>query len=160
VTDITFKVIGVIRSPFAEKTSTPIQGVYAAPDARGTVEIYEEFVPGLKDIEGFSHLYLLYWFDRAESKSLVQKPFLDKREKGIFSIRHYNRPNPIGLSVVRLDGTHGNTLVVSELDILDGTPLLDIKPYVPEFDFRHNVRSGWYPDGSERNKYIRKIEPC
>lgn len=158
--DITFRAIGVIRSPFTEKTSTPIQGVYAAPDARGTVEIYEEFAPGLKDIEGFSHLYLLYWFDRAESKSLVQKPFLDKREKGIFSIRHYNRPNPIGLSVVKLEGVRDNKLEVSELDILDETLVLDIKPYVPEFDFRDNVRSGWYPDGSERTKYVRKTEPC
>ncbi|MBU0637303.1 MAG: tRNA (N6-threonylcarbamoyladenosine(37)-N6)-methyltransferase TrmO [Planctomycetes bacterium] len=139
---ITFEPIGVIRSPFQEVAGTPIQGVFA-PEAEGTVEVFEQFADGLRDIEGFSHLYLLYSFDRTQHVSLTVVPFLDDREHGVFATRAPCRPNPIGLSVVRLLARDGCRLRVGELDILDGTPLLDLKPYVPNFDSRPDARAGW-----------------
>ncbi len=141
--EISLKVIGTIRSPFKDKDKTPIQGVYS--DAPGTVEVLPEYAEGLEDLEGFSHVYLIYYFDRADGGSLKQKPFLDgSKERGIFATRHFNRPNPIGLSIVGLKGIHDNVLDISGVDTLDGTPLLDIKPYVAEFDRRDGARCGWY----------------
>lgn len=139
--EFTYTAIGVIRSPFVEKEDTPIQGSFS--DARGTVELFPDYAGGLKDIEGFSHLYLIYHFDRAVEHCLIQKPFLDRVEHGIFATRHYSRPNHIGLSIVELLGVRGNELEVGGIDVLDGTPLLDIKPLVRQFDFRDNVRCGW-----------------
>ena len=149
---ITYEEIGIIHTPFTEKVNTPIQGIFA-PDSKGEVEVFPKYAAGLKDIGGFSHLILIYHFHLAEDCSLITKPFLDKGKRGIFSIRHFNRPNPIGLSVVRLDKVKGNILEVGEVDILDGTPLLDIKPYVADFDIRQNVRQGWYEHASNRRKY-------
>lgn len=150
--EIKYKPIGVIHTQLRHKQDAPIQGVFA-PDNRGEVEVFAEYAGGLKDLEGFSHLFLLYHFHLADGWSLTAKPFLDKEDRGIFSIRHYNRPNPIGISVVRLHGVRGNVLDISEVDILDGTPLLDIKPYVPDFDQRIVDCTGWYEDASERGKY-------
>ncbi len=141
--EFTYKAIGIIHSGFTEREHTPIQGVYSKE--KGSVELFPEYADGLKDIEGFSHLYLIYHFDRAVEHSLLQKPFLDGRsERGIFATRHFNRPNHIGLSIVDLLGVKGNVLEVGGIDVLDGTPLLDIKPYVREFDHRDDVRCGWY----------------
>ena len=140
--EFTYKAIGIIHSRFMQKEHTPIQGAFS--EEPGTVEIFPEYAAGLKDIEGFSHIYLIYHFDRAEQHCLLQKPFLDGQcEHGIFATRHYNRPNHIGLSIVELLGVHGNMLEVAGVDVLDGTPLLDIKPLVPQFDFRDGVRGGW-----------------
>ena len=111
---------------------------------------------GLKDITGFSHLILLYHFHGVTGFQLLTKPFLDKEKKGIFSIRHCNRPNPIGLSVVRLLEVEKNILKIGDVDMLDKTPLLDIKPYVQEFDIKTGVKDGWYPAASERAKYAGK----
>jgi tRNA-Thr(GGU) m(6)t(6)A37 methyltransferase TsaA len=154
VVQITYKPIGVIHTPFKKQSSTPIQGVFA-PDNTGEVEVFLQYIDGLKDIAGFSHLILIYHFHLAEGYSLITRPFLDNEGKGIFSIRHFNRPNPIGMSVVRLDKVKGNILTVGEVDIIDGTPLLDIKPYVPDFDVRHNVKKGWYEGASNRHEYER-----
>lgn len=140
--NIVFQPIGIIHSPFTDKKETPIQGVYSG-DARGTVEIFPEYKEGLKDIEGFSHLFLLFHFHRAGAFKLCLTPFLEDREHGIFAIRHFNRPNPIGLSIVTLLGLRDNILDIGEVDILDGTPLLDIKPYVPKFDARVEGKGGW-----------------
>jgi tRNA-Thr(GGU) m(6)t(6)A37 methyltransferase TsaA len=148
---VTYEAIGIIHTPFTEKANTPVQGVFT-PDSKGEVEVFPRYVLGLRNIEGFSHLILIYHFHLAEGCSLIAKPFLDREEKGIFSIRHFNRPNPIGLSIVQLHKVKGNILEVSEIDILDGTPLLDIKPYIPEFDARHNARRGWYEYASERGE--------
>ncbi|AFC98929.1 putative methyltransferase, YaeB/AF_0241 family [Methanocella conradii HZ254] len=143
--EVSLKVIGVIRSPFRQKDETPIQSVYS--DAPGAVEVYPEYAEGLEGLEGFSHVYLVYYFDRAEARALRQKPFLDgSRERGIFATRHFNRPNPIGLSIVKLCGVKDNLLDVSGIDVLDGTPLLDIKPYVREFDRLDDIRCGWYDE--------------
>lgn len=140
--EVTYKTIGIVRSEFTRKDSTPIQSVFSS--ARGTVEVFPEYADGLKDIDGFSHLYLIYHFDRWEGGAIVQRPFLDgQKERGIFAIRHFNRPNPIGISIVELTGVRGNVLDIAGVDILDGTPVLDIKPYVGQFDHRDNVRNGW-----------------
>ena len=150
--EIIYTPIGIIHTPYIRKEDTPIQGCFS-PNSKGQVEIFPEYETGLKDIEGFSHLILLYHFHKAEGFQLLTKPFLDKEKKGIFSIRYFARPNPIGLSVVRLLKVNGNILEISEVDMLDGTQLLDIKPYVPQFDIKTDVKDGWYPNASERSKY-------
>jgi tRNA-Thr(GGU) m(6)t(6)A37 methyltransferase TsaA len=138
--------IGIIHSPFKEKQETPIQP--SRSHETGIVEVYPEFLDGLQDLEGFSHIYLLYVFHESSGYSLRVKPFLDASERGLFSTRYPARPNPIGLSVVRLEELRGNRLVIEGIDVLDGTPLLDIKPYVPEFDVRLETRSGWHANRS------------
>lgn len=143
--DIIYAPIGVIHSRFTDPGDTPIQGIFA-DGARGEVEVFPEYADGLEDIGGFSHLILLYHFHLANGYSLISKPFMGGVEKGIFSIRHPNRPNPIGISIVRLDAVVWNVLKISEVDILDGTPLLDIKPFVHQFDQRANIQSGWVDD--------------
>ena len=145
MTDITHTPIGVIHSQFTDPDDTPIQGVFA-DGARGEVEVFLEYADGLKDIGGFSHLILLYHFHRADGYSLISKPFMEDTEKGIFSIRHPRRPNPIGISIVRLENVRGNILEICDVDILDGTPLLDIKPFVHQFDHRADIQSGWVDD--------------
>jgi len=162
---VLYEPIGIIHTPFKEKATTPIQGIYD-PDSTGEVEVFPQYSEGLKDIAGFSHLILIYHFHLAEGCSLVISPFLDNEGKGIFSIRHFNRPNPIGLSVVRLDQVNGNILTIGEVDIIDGTPLLDIKPYMPDFDIRRDVRKGWYEHAGNRTEYERnkgipqRVEDC
>ena len=140
--------IGIIHSPFTEKDKTPIQA--SRSQAIGLVEIYPEFADGLKDIEGFSHIYLLYAFHESDGYTLQVKPFLDDQEHGIFATRHPCRPNPIGISVVKLLSRKENSLTVEGIDMLDGTPLLDIKPYIPDFDLRTDVRTGWYETRSKK----------
>jgi tRNA-Thr(GGU) m(6)t(6)A37 methyltransferase TsaA len=134
--------IGVIHSPFAEAAGTPVQAA-AAPGIEGSVEVLAPYVAGLKDLEGFSHLVLLYYFHRAGPASLEVVPFLDDRVHGVFATRAAARPNPIGMSVVRLLGIEGAVLRICDLDMLEGTPLLDIKPYVPAFDHRVDTSTGW-----------------
>lgn len=135
--------IGVIHSPYREKEGMPIQA--ARSEAVGTVEIYPEYAAGLEGVEEFSHLFLFYRFHRspAEIKLTVQ-PFLDDHEHGIFATRYPVRPNCLGFSVVRLLKREGNRLTVQGVDVLDGTPLLDIKPYFPDFDVFEATRFGWY----------------
>jgi len=137
-----FTPIGIIYTPFKEREGTPIQGHYA-PEVEGRVEVFEEFADGLKDVEGFSHIILLYVFHKSKGYNLVTKPFLEDEEHGVFAMRAPRRPNPIGLTVVRLNRREGNILHISGIDVLDGTPLLDIKPYVGEFDYFDEVRAGW-----------------
>ncbi len=142
------KPIGIIHSPFSEKEQTPIQ--VTRSQAIGMVEVFPEFADGLKDIEYLSHIHLIYIFHQSSGYSLQVKPFLDDREHGIFSTRYPYRPNPIGMSTVRLLTRQDNTLSIEGVDVLDGTPLLDIKPYVPDFDIRtENVRVGWYETRSK-----------
>jgi len=140
---IIYKPIGIIHTEFAEEENTPIQGVFA-DGSKGDVEVFPQYAAGLKDIDGFSHIILIYHFHLSKDYALVTMPFLNNEERGIFAIRHPRRPNPIGLSVVRLDSIRGNILEISDVDIIDGTPLLDIKPFVPQFDHRTNVKAGWY----------------
>jgi tRNA-Thr(GGU) m(6)t(6)A37 methyltransferase TsaA len=134
--------IGLIRTPFKTLENMPIQPSGAA-GIRGTVELFPEFAEGLKDLDGFSHLILLYHFHESRGYKLTVTPFLDSKPRGLFSTRAPKRPNPIGLSIVRLIQIRGRTLDIENVDILDATPLLDIKPYVPEFDHQENCRIGW-----------------
>ena len=140
--EITYKAIGKIRSPFKKPEGTPIQPP-GAEGIEGKIELFPEYEEGLKDIEGFSHLILLYHCHLAGKCSLRNTPFMEDREHGIFAIRAPSRPNSIGLSVVRLKKREGNILYIEDVDIVDGTPLLDIKPFVPEFDSRKEVKIGW-----------------
>ncbi|MEA3442846.1 MAG: tRNA (N6-threonylcarbamoyladenosine(37)-N6)-methyltransferase TrmO [Chloroflexota bacterium] len=141
------KPIGMIHTPYKDRQEIPCQGYKS--DKVGEVEIFSEFKEALKDIEGFSHIYLIYYFHEATGYRPLVNPFLDEQEHGLFAIRHYNRPNPIGLSVVELIEREKNILRVKQVDMLDGTPLLDIKPYVPQFDQRTNVKIGWLKDKIE-----------
>ena len=140
--EIKYIQIGIIHSPFKEPKGTPIQP-RAAQGIHGTVEVFQEYTEGLKDIDGFSHVILVYHFHLSKKSSLRVKPFMDDQTHGVFSTRAPNRPNPIGISVVQLVKIEGNILQVKDLDIVDGTPLLDIKPYVPEFDIRDAKKKGW-----------------
>ncbi len=146
---ILFEPIGVIRSPFTEPASMPIQPV-SANSAAGTVELLPEYATGLADLDGFSHVLLLYHFHRSRPHALTVVPFLDTRPRGLFATRAPNRPNPIGISLVRLERIDGCRLHVANIDVLDGTPLLDIKPHVPEFDCAPGARTGWMEAGAAR----------
>jgi tRNA (adenine37-N6)-methyltransferase len=134
--------IGVIHSPFNTTKGMPIQPTFS--DAAGQVEVFPEFAEGLRDLEGFSHIILIYALHRAGNYALLVRPFLDDAERGVFATRHPSRPNPIGISIVRLLTRSATFLEVGGIDVLDGTPLLDIKPYVPDFDVRIPARAGWY----------------
>jgi len=120
----------------------PIQGKFEK-NVKGQIEIFPEYIQGLKDVEGFSHLILIYYFDKAKEEKLVGKPFLEDEPHGIFAIRSTMRPNHIGFSIVKLKKVEKNKITFSEVGILDNTPLLDIKPYVSHFDSREDVKSGW-----------------
>jgi tRNA-Thr(GGU) m(6)t(6)A37 methyltransferase TsaA len=129
-----------------------------ARGASGTVEVFAEFAEGLQDLDGFSHVILLYHFHKAVGYQLRVVPFLDPEPRGLFATRAPKRPNPIGLSVLRLSRVEGNTLSVSDIDILDGTPVLDIKPYVQEFDERAEARFGWLEKARKRYHQIAADE--
>lgn len=151
---ITFKQIGIIHSPFKQPAGTPIQPP-GADGAAGRVEVFGEYADGLEDLEDFSHIILLYYFHLSKGTPLTVKPFMDDEFHGIFAIRGPGRPNSIGLSVVTLDSIEENILHIRDIDIVDGTPLLDIKPYVPQFDARQNVKIGWLEDKVDRLKGMK-----
>lgn len=134
--------IGIIHTPFRQTAGMPIQPA-GALGVKGTVEVFEEFRTGLKDLDGFSHIILLYVFHRSQGFKLEVVPFMDNHPRGLFATRAPKRPNPIGLSTVQLDRIENGNLHVQNVDILDGTPMLDIKPYVPEFDCHTQIRTGW-----------------
>ena len=136
------KPIGIIHTPFTEPEGMPIQPK-GAIGIRGTIELFDEYHEGLKDLDGFSHIILLYHFHRSHGFNLQVVPFMDSELRGLFATRAPRRPNPIGISVVQLDKIENGVLHIQNVDIMDGTPLLDIKPYVPEFDSPQNIRTGW-----------------
>jgi tRNA-Thr(GGU) m(6)t(6)A37 methyltransferase TsaA len=140
--EITLYPIGVIHSPHTVAEQTPIQPPFAT-GITGTAEIEPAYEQGLADLDGFSHIWLIYWLDRARTPRLTVKPYLEDVPHGVFATRAPCRPNPIGLSLVRLVRRAGCTLHLEDVDILDGTPLLDIKPYVGRFDTRAGASSGW-----------------
>jgi len=148
--ELRLRPIGIIRSPFPEPKGTPIQPAYAA-DARGEVVLDDEYAEALADLEGFERIWLVYWLDRSGPWKPRVVPYRDTVEHGLFATRSPNRPNPLGLSVVRLLGRTDNVLQVAGVDVLDGTPLLDIKPYVPRFDAHPDSRAGWFDaNGADR----------
>lgn len=145
---IVFRPIGIVHSKHTKAERTPVQPCYAA-DCAGTVEVFPEYAAGLKDIEGYSHIYLLYYLHRASAASLLVRPFLQDVERGLFATRAPCRPNPVGMSIVRLLGREDNLLRIRGVDILDGTPLLDIKPYAARFDCIADTRNGWQDEVGE-----------
>ena len=140
--EITMTPIGIVHSPYKQLKEMPIQGKFK-PDVTAYVELKDEYAPGLKDLDGFSHAIIIYYFHESKKEEVLGKPFLEDKEHGIFAIRSPHRPNHIGLSIVKIEGIEGNKLRFSEVDILDNTPVLDIKPYVRHFDARDNTISGW-----------------
>jgi len=151
--EIIYHPIGTIHSPFVEIAGMPIQPSGAA-GVRGRIEVLPQYVAGLRDLDGFSHIIMLYHFHRVREARLQVTPFLDSEPRGLFATRAPKRPNPIGLSVVKLMSIQGNVLHVENVDVLDGTPLLDLKPYVPEFDVHPADRTGWlqHIQGEARNR--------
>lgn len=143
-----FVEIGRIHTPFRQAAGTPIQPCGAA-GVEGHIVIKAEFVPGLKDLEGFERIQLLFWCHRAAEARMLVVPYRDTVERGLFATRAPARPNPIGLSCVRLLGIEGDMIRIAEVDILDDTPLLDIKPYVPQYDHYPEQRIGWLAGVSE-----------
>ena len=139
---VVYKPIGVVHSPFKLPRDVPIQSA-AARGVTGYVEVAKEYVEGLRDVEGFSHLIIVYHCHLAQDYSLLVKPFLDDSLHGVFSTRAPSRPNPVGVSIVRLTKKEENILHIQDVDIIDGTPLLDIKPFVPQFDQREAEKIGW-----------------
>jgi tRNA-Thr(GGU) m(6)t(6)A37 methyltransferase TsaA len=139
---IQYRPIGIIHTPYKSPAGTPIQPP-ASKGVEADVEVFEKYAGGLTDLGEFSHIYLIYHFHRSKKFSLKVKPFLDNETHGLFATRAPSRPNPIGLSIVRLTGIKENILHVKNIDVLDGTPLLDIKPYVPGFDIRKVSKIGW-----------------
>lgn len=142
---ITFYPVGIIHSTYKKTEGMPIQPA-SAPGSKGTVEIFHEYEDGLKDIEGFSHVILIYYFHLSHDFQLEVRPFLDEIKHGVFATRAPKRPNAIGMSVVKLVGRIKNILKIENVDILDGTPLLDIKPFVPDFDATEHIKTGWFAD--------------
>lgn len=151
---ILYQPIGIVRTPFDTPEGTPIQPSGGA-DIEGEVEVYPEYRAGLEDLSGFSHIILLYHCHLGGTCSLRVKPFLDDAEHGVFATRAPSRPNPIGLSVVRLLGVADGKLSIKEVDIVNGSPLLDIKPYVPKFDVRSAERTGWLEKRSHKTESVR-----
>lgn len=151
---ILYEPIGIIHSPFKDIKGMPIQPA-GAKGIAGTIEIKPEYVDGLQDIEGFSHIILIYHFHLAKGYSLKVKPFLDENLRGVFSTRAPRRPNSIGISVVKLVRVEGSILHIKDVDIVDGTPLLDIKPYAPEFDIVEVEKIGWL---SKKVKKVHEVK--
>ena len=143
--------IGIIHSPFKDIKGMPIQPS-GAHGTEGLVEILPPYIDGLQDLVGFSHIILLYHFHKTDRVDLVVTPFLDSKPRGVFATRAPTRPNPIGLSIVELNGIEHNKLHISNVDILDGTPLLDIKPYIPEFDHYPDVEVGWLSSSEKESQ--------
>ena len=150
--EFTIRPIGTIHTPHKNKKDAPIQPGYST--AEGKIVLFPEFKLGLKKLDGFSHLILLYYFHRAKHEKLEITPFLDKETKGIFATRFNERPNKIGLSVVILDRIEDNILYIRNIDVLDNTPLLDIKPLVPDFDLKEieTCKIGWLQNKSNKQK--------
>lgn len=154
---IIYRPIGIIHTPFTEAKKMPIQPA-AAKGIEGTIDINPEFENGLKDLDGFSHIILLYHLHLSRGFSLEVIPFLDDKPRGVFSTRAPRRPNPIGLSIVRLVDIEENRLYIKNVDVVDGTPLLDIKPYVPEFDDQKAEKIGWLSDKIDRMRETKSDE--
>jgi tRNA (adenine37-N6)-methyltransferase len=148
-TSMKIKPVGIIHSPFKMKQKTPIQPFKSTENGR--VEVFKKYAAGLKDISGFSHIILIYRFHKSKQFKLLVKPFLDDKKHGVFATRSPFRPNWIGMSVVRLLKVKKNVLFVKGIDALDGTPLLDIKPFVPEFSASKKVRIGWLKNKLRRS---------
>lgn len=151
---IAYMPIGVVHSPFTTQAGMPLQTV-AAQGVAGTVELDPAFADGLKDLDGFSHLWLLVHLHQINGYALHVTPYLDDQRRGVFATRSPRRPNPIGLSLVRLVRIDGTTLHIEDIDLLDGTLVLDIKPFVPQFDNRETEQIGWFANRIQNVHTVR-----
>ena len=149
---ITIHPIGVIHSPYKESKDTPIQGTFDET-VEAWLELKDEYVNGLKDLDGFSHAIIIYYFHKSHREDIEGRPFLEQNKHGIFAIRSPHRPNHIGFSIIKIKRIKANEVYFTEVDVLEGTPLLDIKPYVKYFDSRDNVVSGWLEKHFENGKF-------
>jgi len=140
--EIIMRPIGIIHSPYKNRTDIPIQGIFKS-EAEAWIELKGKYVAGLKGLEGFSHAIILYYFHKSRRQDITGRPFLEPDKHGIFAIRSPHRPNHIGLSVVKIKKIEENKMYFTEVDMLDQTPVLDIKPYVEYFDSRDDVICGW-----------------
>jgi tRNA (adenine37-N6)-methyltransferase len=152
--EFSYEPVGVIHSPWTDIKGMPIQPA-GARGVKGTVEVFEKFAEGLNDIEGFSRIILIYSFHKCTGSALTVKPFLDPTPRGVFATRAPRRPNAIGLSIVRLSGRTGRMLAIEDVDVLDGTPVLDIKPYVPLFDSYPDAADGWFGNVAKNAEHCR-----
>lgn len=148
-----FKAVGIVESRFEQQAGTPIQGKMA-PKETACIRIFDEFAAGLKDIEGFSYIYVFFKFDRASEAKLLVKPYLDTIERGVFATRSPLRPNPLGMTIVKLERVESNCLYVSGVDILNGSPVIDIKPYIPDFDQHNPDKIGWYENKNKKSDLV------
>lgn len=139
---ITMTPIGTIHSSYKDTRDIPIQGKFK-PAVKAYIKLKSKYAPGLKDLDGFSHAIIIYFFHKSQKEEILGKPFLEDKVHGIFAIRSPHRPNHIGLSVVRIESIEADELHFSEVDMLDGTPVLDIKPYIKHFDMRDDISCGW-----------------
>jgi len=156
VTAMKIRPIGIIRTPYKDPKKVPIQGKFER-FIKGRIELFPKYRPGLKDIEEFSHLILIYYFHRAKKEKILAQPFLEDETHGIFAIRSPIRPNHIGISIVKLEKVVDNVITFSEVDILDRTPLLDIKPFISYYDSRKSVKNGWLDKHFEKGKLPKKL---
>jgi len=147
--EIIYKPIGIVHTPHESTNNIPIQPS-SAKGIKGTVEVYPEYETGLKDLTGFSHIILIYHFHLSNRYQLEVKPFLDKNLHGVFATRAPKRPNNVGISVVKLIKIVRNVLHIENVDIINGTPLLDIKPFVPDFDAAVNIKIGWLTESKHK----------
>jgi len=154
MSEIRYKPIGVIHSPFKKPSGVPIQPT-AAEGVKGSIEVFPEYADGLKDLDGFSHIILVYHFHLSKKPLLMVRPYMDEELHGVFATRAPSRPNPIGISTLHLLRVEKNMLHVEDLDIVDGTPVLDIKPFVPEFDVRKTSRVGWLEKNLHKLSSVR-----
>ncbi len=153
---ITLQPIGIIHSPYTESKHIPIQGRFE-DDVEAWVELKKQYLKGLKDLDGFSHCILIYYFHKSDAVTVEGKPFLENETHGIFAIRSPHRPNHLGLSVVKIKRITGSRLYFTQVDMIDETPLLDIKPYVKYFDNRENVVSGWIDKHFQNGKIPQRV---
>lgn len=153
--EFSIRQLGIIHSPYKSKDECPIQGT-VKPEGNGRIEVFPEYEEALETIETFSHIILFYIFNEAGDIKLSRPTFLDDASHGVFASRHPCRPNGIGLSIVKLNERNGNVLKVSEIDVLDNTPLIDIKPYIPRFDYRENANNGWVEKMAFREKPVNR----
>ena len=151
---ISINPIGIIKTPFNDLKGMPIQPS-GAVGTQGTIVLNKEYEQGLKDLDGFSHIILLYHFHQSKGYNLIVKPFMDDHKRGLFSTRAPKRPNPIGLSIVQLIKIQGNLLTIKGIDVLNGTPLIDIKPYVPKFDAKEVTAVGWLESNQEKSEFLK-----
>lgn len=145
--------IGILHSKFNTQKGTPIQSA-SAQGEKGVIEVFPEFVQGLDDLEGFSHLWILYRFNRIPGESLKVVPYLDTRTRGVFSTRSPRRPNLVGMAVVKIDDIKDGRISISGVDMLDKTPVIDIKPYIPDFDHHEASKIGWYAESNRKSEKV------